>query len=237
MTAVFIHGVPDTFHLWDGLRSRLARTDTRAISLPGFGSSLPQRFDATKEAYVEWIIDELEKEENAVDLVGHDWGCIFTARIASLRPDLVRTWAVGDGPVSADYVWHPLAQIWQTSGAGEKWMTDLEPGPFAADLAHNGVPPEIATENVSRVDAIMKDCMLRLYRSAVNVGSEWEADLSQVRSPGLIFWGVNDRPCPIEFADRLAESTGAKVLPLACGHWAPLEKPAELAEALESHWS
>jgi pimeloyl-ACP methyl ester carboxylesterase len=237
MTAVLVHGVPDTFHLWDGVRSHLSRGDVRALSLPGFGAPIPEGFDATKEAYIDWIIGELEKEAAPVDLVGHDWGCLFTARIASLRPDLVRTWAAGDAPVSADYVWHPLAQIWQTPGDGEAWMVGVQPGPFAEDLAGNGVPLEIATENVSRVDETMKDSILRLYRSAVTAGSEWEPDLVRVTSPGLVFWGIDDRPCPVGFADKLAESTGAQLLRLESGHWTPLEKPAELAAAIESLWA
>ncbi len=84
MPAVFIHGVPDTYEVWNRLRAKLSRTDVIALALPGFGSPLPKGFRATKEEYVDWIIGQIEQQGEPVDLVGHDWGCIWVARIASL---------------------------------------------------------------------------------------------------------------------------------------------------------
>ena len=53
MPAVFVHGVPDTQRVWDGVISRLKRKDVVALSLPGFGCPVPAGFSATKEAYVD----------------------------------------------------------------------------------------------------------------------------------------------------------------------------------------
>ena len=85
---VFVHGVPETHHLWNGVREALGRNDTIAVACPGFGTPRPAGFAATKEAYVDWLVAELEKIGEPVDLVGHDWGGAFTLRIASIRPDL-----------------------------------------------------------------------------------------------------------------------------------------------------
>jgi pimeloyl-ACP methyl ester carboxylesterase len=38
MPAVLVHGVPDTTQRWDGVRSRLTRTDVVTPALPGPGS-------------------------------------------------------------------------------------------------------------------------------------------------------------------------------------------------------
>lgn len=92
MPAILIHGVPDTHRVWDGVRQHLTRTDVEAWDLPGFGAPLPTGFECSKEEYVTWLIERLEEVGGPVDLVGHDWGCILAARVASLRPDLVRTW-------------------------------------------------------------------------------------------------------------------------------------------------
>ena len=238
MPAVFVHGVPDTSHIWDGVRGHLPQTDTLALDLPGFGSPVPEGFAATKEEYVDWIIARLEEQPAPVDLVGHDWGCILTARVASLRPDLVRTWAAGSGPVSRDYEWHPLAKTWQTPGEGEQWMADSTQDSLARFIAGDGVPIGTAAETAGRIDAAMQDCILRLYRSAVTVGGEWQPGLANVTAPSLVFWGVSDPACPIAFADRLAEDTNAaRVLKLDCSHWTPLERPAEIAQALQEHWA
>jgi hypothetical protein len=92
MTAVFVHGVPDTYRVWDRVRAQLTRKDVVALALPGFDNPAPAGFTSTKEAYADWIIQQLETIGTPVDLVGHDWGCMLTTRVASIRPDLVRTW-------------------------------------------------------------------------------------------------------------------------------------------------
>jgi pimeloyl-ACP methyl ester carboxylesterase len=76
MPAVFVHGVPETPAIWDGLRSCLRREDVIALQLPGFGCARPDGFAATKEAYVAWLVAALEpiSAQGPIDLVGHDWG-------------------------------------------------------------------------------------------------------------------------------------------------------------------
>ncbi len=238
MPAVFIHGVPDTYRVWDQVFDHLPGHTLTALALPGFGTPIPEGFTATKEQYVAWIILQLEALGTPVDLVGHDWGCIFAVRVASLRPDLVRTWAAGSGPVSHDYQWHELAKVWQTPVAGERWMAEMDPPRFSHLLEQLGVPANLSSQAAGRVDGTMKDCILRLYRSAVHVGGEWEAGLAEITAPGLVFWGKDDIACPIHYADALALGTRAsRVLKLDCAHWTPLARPAEIAAALERHWS
>ena len=238
MAAILLHGVPDTSHVWDDVIARLSRHDVQALSLPGFGIDVPPGFTATKEAYFDWLVGVLERLDGPVDLVGHDWGCMLTARVASLRPDLVRTWAGGSGPISANYEWHAWAAIWQTPGRGERWMEELDPATFAAQLASNGVPVIAARDAAGRMDGTMRECILRLYRSALGVGAEWEADLGRVVAPSLVFWGARDPAVPLRYGVDLASRLHAhRMLELDAGHWTPLERPAELASALERHWA
>ncbi|HEY3143017.1 MAG TPA: alpha/beta fold hydrolase, partial [Acidimicrobiales bacterium] len=81
MTAVLVHGVPETERVWDPLREELSRDDVVALSLPGFGCPLPDGFDPTMDRYAEWLIAELERLGSPVDLVGHDWGGGFVLRV------------------------------------------------------------------------------------------------------------------------------------------------------------
>ncbi len=238
MSVVFIHGVPDTTRVWDPILKHLSHVESVALALPGFDSPVPEGFTATKEEYVDWIIQQLEQISYPVDLVGHDWGCILTMRVASLRPDLVRTWAAGDGPVSKDYEWHPLAKIWQTPDKGEAWFSDLNPEDVAQFMTKAGLPLEVARKTADRIDAKMGECILRLYRSAISVGAEWQPDLQKVRSSGLVFWGAHDSACPVAFAEQLGSDAHAKsVLKLDSEHWAIVQRAAELAHALEQHWA
>ncbi len=238
MPAVFIHGVPDTFRVWEPLRKHLSRQDTVALALPGFNAPLPANFTSTKEEYANWIIRQLEDMGEPVDLVGHDWGCVLTIRVASLRPDLIRSWAAGSGPVSATYEWHPLAKIWQTPGEGERWFETLEPSAVSGFMAKDGVPMETARDAANRINETMGHCILRLYRSALEVGKQWQPDLGKVQAPGLVFWGEGDTACPVAFADELASDTDAtRVVKLKAGHWTIVERSAEVAQALEHHWT
>ena len=237
MPAVLVHGVPDTHRLWDKLRSRLSRRDVLTPSLPGFGVPLPPGFRPTKEAYVAWLIEVIERLGVPVDLVGHDWGCLLVQRVASVRPDLIRTWAAGNGPIDREYVWHDLAQQWQTPGVGEAIMAMMGGDALAEGLAAAGVPAEDARTAASHMDERMKECILGLYRSAVRVGEEWEADVARIGRPALVLWSRDDPYVAPRFAERLAERVRGELVFLeGCGHWWPLEHPAEAAAALERFW-
>jgi pimeloyl-ACP methyl ester carboxylesterase len=217
---------------------RVHRPDAIAISLPGFGSALPDDFGATKEEYVAWLTATLEALRQPVDLVGHDWGSLLVVRVASTRPDLVHSWAGGAAPVSSDYAWHRAAQGWQTPVVGENMMAALDEAAARRFLIDNGVPELKANETASYIDPVMKDCILKLYRSAKNVFAEWEADLAHIRSPGLVIWGERDPFADARFADRMGEQTCARrIVRLAdCGHWWQCQRPDETASALVQHW-
>jgi len=243
MPAVFVHGVPETHRTWDAVRQRLQRDDTVALALPGFDAPLPDHWDATKEQYAEWIVRELEAlgaASEPVDLVGHDWGSILVQRVASVRPELVRTLACGGGPLDRDYVWHDLAQMWQTPGTGEEVMAG-----FTAEALRTGLEPELgadaAATMAAHIDDTMKSCILSLYRSAVTVGAEWQDAVdalgeSDQRMPMLAIWGRDDVYAPPEFGRRLAERLHGELLELDCGHFWPINRPEAVASALQDLW-
>jgi len=237
MPAFLVHGVPDTHRLWDKMRAHLARRDVIAPDLPGFDADTPPGWTATKEAYVDWLIGEIERIGEPVDLVGHDWGSLLVQRAVSRRPDLIRTWACGNGPIDRDYVWHDMAQQWQTPGVGEAMMEMMGGEAMVEGLVGSGVPADVAPDVVSHIDARMKACILALYRSAVKVGEEWEDDVARVRRPALVLWGREDLFVAPRFAERLAERVHGRLHFFdGCGHFWPHERPEEAAAVLEKFW-
>src|SRR4029077_6127492 len=128
------------------MRTHLKRCDVIAVSLPGFAVPLPAGFVPTKEAYVDWLVGEIGRVGTGGDLVGHDWGSLLAQRVVSIRPDLIRTWACGDGPIDVEYVWHDLAQQWQAPEVGEAVMAAMTEQALAEGLPAAGVPPDIARE-------------------------------------------------------------------------------------------
>ncbi len=239
MPAFLVHGNPDTAALWDKVKAELGDYDGEVVAadLPGFAEPAPDGFPCTKEAYVEWIVAQLEALGGGVDLVGHDWGSLLVQRVASVRPDLLASVACGGAAVDVDYPWHPLAQVWQTPGEGEKYMEEeLTPEFGIEHLVENGVPREYAERNIW-LTPHGKGTILKLYRSAVHIGAEWQPDLEQLEVPALVIWGRTDPYVPLEFGERLAERMKGELVVLECGHWWPFERPAETAAALQRHWS
>ncbi|MFD1275644.1 hypothetical protein ACFQ51_40675 [Streptomyces kaempferi] len=50
--------------------------------------------------------------------------------------------------------------------------------------------------------------------------------------------GALDPACQIEFGRRLGASLPATaVIEMDCNHWTVLQRPAEVAQILEKHWS
>ena len=102
MPAVFVHGVPDTPEVWDGVVSRLGRRDVVRLALPGFACPLPLGFGATMEEYVDWILGQLAPLTGPIDLVGHDWGGLLVTRVVSVRPTVARSWVAGAAPLDRE---------------------------------------------------------------------------------------------------------------------------------------
>lgn len=237
MPAYMIHGVPDAPAVWEAIRRHLSRQDVVTPTLPGFGSPLPVGFHATCDEFAAWLIEDIETLGAPVDLVGHDWGSLLALRIASLRADLVRTLAVGSGPLDEEYHWHDTAVAWQTPGLGEQMM-ELMGGEVAIEgLVAAGLPREYAEHAVARIDARMKDTILRLYRSAVDVNPRWAPDLAAIRCPALVVWPVDDPFVDRRFGARLAARIHGELLEVDGGHWWPVRHPETVAAALERLWA
>lgn len=241
MTVVLVHGVPETDEVWDGLRACLRR-DSVALRLPGFGSPRPEGFTSTKDEYVSWLEGRLRELDGPVDLVGHDWGALLVARVASRGVVDLRSWAVDVASVlDRDYIWHDAARLWQTPEAGEAWAAEALGNPLgiAGQLKAAGIADEHARAMGERFDATMASSILALYRSATpNPFAHWGAELTSVTSaPGLVLHPTRD-PYDGGPASEVAAALGARFRPLeGLGHWWMLQDPGAGAAALEEFWA
>ena len=244
MPAVFVHGVPETPAIWNALRSHLQRDDVIALQLPGFGCPRPDGFGATKEEYVAWLVGELETiaPQGPIDLVGHDWGGGFVVRLVSTRADLVRSWvcdAAGLGDVN--FEWHDFAKIWQTPGEGEQFYADnlaIAADERGAVFEMFGVPHDAAIALGRPLDQTMADCILALYRSALDVGKEWAPDFHDIARPGRILVPSDDAFLSADLSRNSAKRTGASITELdGVGHWWMLQDPERGAKVLQEFWA
>ena len=240
---LFLHGVPDTPSMWDPVISELGlATDAyRAPAMPGFVAPAPADFGSTKEAYVDWYIDEIAKahaEAGPVDLVGHDWGAIITIRVASLRPDLVNSWCVANALPHPEYKWHRMARMWQTPILGELVMASTRKGQLCKALHAAGIPADLASIEASHWSPHMRKAILNLYRSAKTAGSEWWDETKNLPERGLVFWGEDDPYVPTWVAEKFCAETGTRLeKQTETGHWSIIERADVLAGLLKEHWA
>ncbi len=245
MSAVFVHGNPETSAIWGPLFEVLDRDDLVALSPPGFGAPVPDGFGGTRLEYVAWLIAELEAIDGPIDLVGHDWGGGHVLGAMMERPDLVRSWCSDiAGVFTAEYVWHDAAQIWQTEGAGEEHVAAMAATPIderVARFSGIGMPPDIARSVAEAADDDMGRCILALYRSAAQPAAGVAgAELHRAAaSPGLCILASEDHYVGGEALGRqAAELAGAQVAILeGLGHWWMIQDPAAGAAALQNFWS
>ena len=241
---VLVHGNPETPALWDPLVGHLRR-DVVRLAPPGFGAPLPAGFGATMAEYRDWLIGELERIGEPVDLVGHDWGGAHVLNVAMARPDLLRSW-VSDaiGVFDQDHVWHDMAQAWQQPGVGEESVARMLGGSTAhkaARLVSFGFPQDTAEQVAAGQDDDMGRAVLALYRSAAQpamaeAGRSLEAAAAR---PGLVPLATED---PFVGTDaqrrRAAARAGARVEVLdGLGHWWMVQDPQRSAAVLERFWA
>ncbi|WP_193043685.1 alpha/beta fold hydrolase [Mycolicibacterium baixiangningiae] len=253
-TAVFLHGVPETSVVWNGLRERLADdgVETVALDLPGFGSPRPAGFGATKDEYAAWLAETLRNVGGPVDVVGHDWGAGIVLRTVTAFDVPVRSWVVDCGSVfHPNYQWHEMAQVWRTPGRGEEWIAAF----VASDPSNAAAPgepgwlksafltlcPNAADRSKlnASIDTTMGGCILDLYRSATpNIHADWATELSRPSQiPGLVLRGTADESDDPAASVEVAARLGARTAELdGLGHWWMMEDPEATAMTLCSFW-
>lgn len=244
MTVVLVHGNPETDAIWGPLVEALGREDVVRLSPPGFGAPLPDDFGATYLDYRDWLERELDNIGEPVDLVGHDWGGGHVVNVVMHRPELVRSW-VSDivGCFDPDYVWHDLAQVWQTPDEGEQMLDAFLGGTLedkAARWVEFGIPSDIAASLAAAQGPEMGRAILRLYRSArqPRMAEAGRALGNAGTKPGLSILATEDTYVgSAEMRRRAAERAGAHTEVLdGLGHWWMMQDPARGAAALARFW-
>jgi pimeloyl-ACP methyl ester carboxylesterase len=245
MTVILVHGIPETWEIWNPLRKVLKR-DAVAVALPGFGTVRPDSFTATKDAYAEWLAEMLKQVDKPVDVVGHDLGALLTMRVASALDVQLRSWAVDVANIfHPKFAWPERVHKLQTPGVGEgmlKTAREVEAEnaqSTTSRLIGAGLPRDLARIIGSAHDEIMSRSILDFYRSAVpNVGAGWWHDITgPTRSQGLVLL-LPDPPEVEAMSLEVAEKLWAKTARLSdLNHCWMAEAPGVVASVLERFWS
>ena len=249
MTIAFVHGNPETDAIWDELVDELAgkgAADLVLLEPPGFGAPIPDGWGATREEYRDWLVEQLVQlnARAPVDIVGHDWGAGHVFGLLQARPDLVRSWACDCiGLIHPDYVWHDMAQLWQTPEVGEEIVLGMRAASREETIAMMtaaGMGPVAAADVADSLDGIA-DCILPLYRSGAQPAvSDLGLALSSMDLPPGLAIDPSEDPYvgPPGRAAEMALRLGARHVPLeGAGHWWMCERSAEAAAVLVEFWA
>ncbi|HEY0228883.1 MAG TPA: alpha/beta hydrolase [Mycobacterium sp.] len=245
MALVLVHGNPETSAVWDTLAPLLTPSPIVRLSPPGFGAPCPDGFTNTVEEYRRWLIGELEKFDEPVDIVGHDWGGSHVMNIAMTRSDLLHSWVCDTiGIFDEDYEWHDLAQTWAAPGAGEDAvarMVNATNEKRTDDLVKLGMRQDVARKVAEGQDDNMAQSILRLYRDAAqptmaHLGEQLE---NAAARPGLsILTSEDHRVGTNEQRRRAADRAGAQTEVLdGLGHWWFSQDPPRAAKVLNGFWN
>lgn len=117
---IFIHGFPDSWAIWRHIITSTAiqhAATVVALDLPGYGGTDSlDKYTATNvlESLAEFVVsiramygidsDSGDGQRRTV-IVGHDWGCVLSMRLAAEAPQLADRFILTNGPVVSECCW------------------------------------------------------------------------------------------------------------------------------------
>lgn len=247
-TILFLHGMGNSLTAFRLLIPLLKeRFRCIAVDLPGFGKSVKSAADGSMIGYAQTISRFMEKLEiGRAVIAGHSMGGLVAMHMARLFPqrvkDLVLMAPAGLENFNAD------ERNWLLSSMNSLNTQMANPQQIWASVQANfyKMPPEawfLYTDRLAIQTApeFLNYCEIIPKCTAAMVDENFLPFLHEIKCPVLLVFGENDGLIPnpiIHGSVRLmdvVESVSMKIPDISvkwlpqCGHFIPLERPAELA--------
>ncbi len=225
---IFVHGAGLDRRFWKYQSDFFS--DALAVDLPGHGGS-EEPLHATIEANAAWLGDELRKTgPEPVTLIGHSMGSLIALEATASNPDmvggLVLVGSAAPMRVHPDLLSAAAAHDATAAAMVIKWSLPRESGfgrpkDWVVDISDSFM--KAATTGVLANDLTACDS----YRNALEAAAK-------VRCPTLLLLGENDVMTKPSAAQPLAAAIDDAriVIVQKVGHMLPLEKSAEVNEAI-----
>lgn len=238
---LMIHGLGGTSNIWTPVLPALARHRTIRPDLPGSGRSHRVEGTLTIGRFVEAMqrvcaLLGLDR----VHVAAHSLGTIVALHLAVTAPRLVRSLALF-GPLASP----PDAARAGIRARGAKARDEGEAGmqAIADTLLTTAVSGETRTRRPVAVAAVrellMRQCPDGYARTCEALADAQPAAVDAITCPTLLVTGDEDTVSPAQSVRQLGgRISGARVEVLPrCGHWTPIEKPAECEDLLKRFYA
>ena len=238
---LMIHGLGGTSNIWTPVLPALARHRTIRPDLPGSGRSHRVEGALTIGRFVEAMqrvcaLLGLDR----VHVAAHSLGTIVALHLAVTAPRLVRSLALF-GPLASP----PDAARAGIRARGAKARDEGEAGmqAIADTLLTTAVSGETRTRRPVAVAAVrellMRQCPDGYARTCEALADAQPAAVDAITCPTLLVTGDEDTVSPAQSVRQLGgRISGARVEVLPrCGHWTPIEKPAECEDLLKRFYA
>lgn len=241
---LFIHGIPTSHQLWNGVIDKLQdRFTCFALDLPGFGKTprAPHTLGHIEAIARQIELLRIQRGIHKWHIVGHDAGSAIAAQYAHLFPDSMNCLALLSPALFPDLKPYYLFEILRKPVLGELlapylhqiiWRVAMQ----RACRCENGDLDQAFTDFYAPFTGLWGPWyLMRLLRwgQPAEVLSEMPALLPKLRVPTLIFHGSRDQALPQTFAHRACRLIpNSKIVLLDCGHFIPLNRPKLVADNL-----
>jgi len=240
---LFIHGMPTSSRLWNGIIARLCERFTCfAVDLPGMGDTPRERYDA---GYLRHLAEEIDKIRvaNNIDkwhVVGHDAGSVVAVHYARYFPQHVACMALLSPALFPELRPFYLLEALRKPIVGEVlapliglifWKIAMQRA-----LANTEKGCEILDhfyKPFSGLSGCWKFMRVLRWGKPTSVLAEVPLFLPKLLMPTLIFHGSQDVAIPEEFARRASSLIpNASMITFDSGHFIPLNQPEPVATRL-----
>ncbi|MEO6408166.1 MAG: alpha/beta hydrolase [Burkholderiaceae bacterium] len=242
---VCVHGLDGSSNSFTPLMPALVRHRVIRFDLPGSGRSQAAEGPLSIERYVDAALKVCERLDVVrAHWIGHSMGTIVVQHLAAAHPPLVAS-VVLFGPLIAPTEAARAAMIARAAKAreGAAAMQEIIEALLNAALSTD------TRERLPVACAYVRESLMRqsgdsYARSCEALAGAQPAAVERIEAPVLLVTGDEDAVAPPQsvraMADRLRAARASRVVVLSrCGHWTPIERPAEcqreLREFLAAH--
>lgn len=230
---VCVHGLGGSSNTWTPLMPALARQRVVRIDLPGSGRSQRAEGPLTIARYADCVLGVMSRLglDKAV-LLGHSMGTIVCQHVAAQEPKRITGLALF-GPLIAppDPARAAMRQRAEKARTGTAAMQEIAEALLGAAISADTRERQPVAVAYVR-ESLMRQDGEAYARSCEALAEAPAAAVERIEAPTVLVTGDEDGVAPPQavraMAERFAAARRMRVVVLPrCGHWTPIERPAE----------